>query len=194
VGPDDAGVHAERTLTTEHFVLEPIVQGHADELFAGLSAAALYSFIPGDPPASVEELRAQFRRWQARRSASGDEVWLNYAVREQASGHVCGTLQSTIVSVGFAYLAYFVFAEHWRRGVASEACRELVRVLFVTFGVDRVVAHVDTRNEASIRLLKTLRFQLVDTIPGADTFKGGVSDEFVFALTRPDWELSTRPG
>jgi RimJ/RimL family protein N-acetyltransferase len=98
-------------------------------------------------------------------------------------------LQSTIVGAKFAYIAYFVFPEHWRRrGVASESCQELIRALFLTFGVERVVAHLDTTNHASIRLLSRLRFQMVDTIFRADSFKGSVSDEFAFVLGPREWE------
>jgi [ribosomal protein S5]-alanine N-acetyltransferase len=183
----EARIQAARALTTDRFDLEPIVPHHAEELFAGLAEEQLYTFIPDDPPADVEVLRARFRRWEARGSAAGDEVWLNYAVRNRELGALCGTLQATVMAAGFAYIAYFVFRESWGAGIARESCREMIRFLFETFEMERVVAHVDTRNERSIRLLEAMQFQCTETIPNADTFKGGSSDEHVFTLTRAAW-------
>ena len=88
------------------------------------------------------------------------------------------------MAAGFAYIAYFVFVDSWRQGVAREACQELVRFLFESFPIDRVVAHDDTRNERSLRLLRALGFQLSETIRDADNFKGTSSDEHVLVRTR----------
>lgn len=108
----DANRSAQRPLVTERFLREPLVEAHADELFQGLSDPALYSFIPDEPPPSIEQLRRRFRGWEPRRSLSGDEVWLNYAIRDRASSRVLGTLQATVLPGRFVYLAYSVFSKH----------------------------------------------------------------------------------
>lgn len=173
---------ASSVLSTARFDLEPIVAAHAGPLFSMLSAEALYRFIPQEPPATVAELQALFERWEPRRSPAGDAVWLNYAIRERVSGSYCGTLQATVTPASHADLAYFVSPRFWGRGIATETCGELIRFVFDAFAVNRVLAYVDTRNTRSVRLLERLRFRRVSTIFGADTFKGSVSDEFVFEL------------
>src|SRR5688572_5255322 len=141
----DRAEHASAVLSTPRFVLEPIVGAHAEPLFSVLSQAALYDFIPEVPPATLEALRALFERWQPRRSPAGDQVWLNYAVRERASGSYCGTLQATVVPGKHAYLAYLVAPPFWGRGLATETVGELIGFVFEAFGVERALAHVDTR-------------------------------------------------
>jgi RimJ/RimL family protein N-acetyltransferase len=184
---------ASQALSTERFNLEPLVQAHAEKLILGLSDAELYCFIPDDPP-SAEALRDRFRRWERRGPPSGTEVWLNYAIRERAAERYCGTLQATVVPGDVAYVAYLVFAPLWGRGIATETCRELIRFVLESMGVQRVVAHVDTRNSRSIALLSQLRFRHVRSIAAADTFKGAVSDELVFELERSAWEGAASSG
>ena len=67
-------------LTTPRLVLEPLVPDHADALFAGLSDPLLYTYIPGDPPASVGALRARYPRLGLRWSPGGLERWVNWGV------------------------------------------------------------------------------------------------------------------
>jgi [ribosomal protein S5]-alanine N-acetyltransferase len=181
---------ASAVLSTERFVLEPIVAAHARPLFAVLSDSALYDFIPEEPPATLEVLRALFERWEPRRSPAGDQVWLNYGVRERATDSYCGTLQATVVPASHAYLAYLIAPQFWGRGLATETCAALIRFVFGAFAVKRMLAHVDTRNARSIRLLERLGFHKVNTIVGADTFKGSISDEFVFELDKSTWANS----
>jgi ribosomal-protein-alanine N-acetyltransferase len=183
---------AAQALATRRFDLEPLVPAHAEELFPGLSDAALYELIPDEPPASVAALRARFSRWEQRSSPSGAEIWLNYAIRERAAERYCGTLQASIVPGGIAYLAYLVFPSLWGRGIASETCTELIGFVFQTFGVQRMAAHVDARNGRSIGLLSRLRFRPMRTLVASDTPEGAVSDELVFELERSVWEGAGR--
>jgi RimJ/RimL family protein N-acetyltransferase len=76
-----------------------------------------------------------------------------------------------------------VFAEYWQNGYATEACRLALGFLFERFQINEVESLVDTRNEASMRLLQTLGFIRVGTIKQADFFKGSPSDEYRYKLT-----------
>ena len=42
--------------------LEPLAVSHAEEMFDGLRDGAAYSFLPDDPPKSVDALRARYAR------------------------------------------------------------------------------------------------------------------------------------
>ena len=53
--------------------------------------------------------------------------------------------------------------------------------------MDIVSALVDTRNEASWRLLEALGFKRNGTIKNADHFKGKPSDECVYEIKRGEW-------
>lgn len=170
----------EVVLHTKRLELEPIVPSHASRLFEALQAPAIYTYIPEEPPVSLLALSERYTRWSARQNEAGDQVWLNYAIRDRSNASYLGTVQATIVEPGRALLAYLLFPHAWGKGIASEACLALIRALFERFGVNKVAAHVDTRNTASWRLLESLSFERVATIENADVFKGKASDEYVY--------------
>lgn len=183
-------VHTEAIIRTERLNLEPIGPVHAERLWPLLRDAALYAFIPEMPPPNVEALRARYERWSRRGNVEGDEIWLNYACLLREEQWYVGTVQATVReesgerttrSRRRALLAYMTIPSAWRRGFAHEACNGLMHVLRDAFDVAVYEARVDTRNEASLGLLRSLGFEQVARIDGADTFKGVVSDEFVFA-------------
>jgi RimJ/RimL family protein N-acetyltransferase len=180
-------VDSERVLACDGQLLEPILRTHGKKLFDELQAPALYSFIPHEPPASIEELEARFERWAERKSPDNGEIWLNYAIFSSDESAYVGTLQATILSSGKAYIAYEVFPRFWRRGFAKSACNCLIDFVFESYQLQALSALVDTRNEGSWRLLESLGFKRVATLKDADFFKGSSSDEFAYELTKDAW-------
>jgi [ribosomal protein S5]-alanine N-acetyltransferase len=178
-------IKPETTLETPRLLLEPLQVPHAPALYEPLQASAIYHYIPEDPPASLEALVARYERLAARKSPDGREAWLNWAVRERGEGEYMGVLQATVRSDGTAYLAYILFPEFWGRGYAREGCGRILDLLFRGYQVYKVLAEIDTRNVASIRLVESLGFQRVATTPNADFFKGSTSDEYRYELLAP---------
>ncbi len=175
----------ENRYETERLLLEPLRGDHASELFELLSDERLYRHIPQDPPATLDALAARYRRLESRQSPSGDESWLNWAVRSKSAGVCMGRVEVTVRPDGRAILAYEIGPAFWRRGIATESCRRVIRALFEEAGVTEVVAEVDTRNMPSIRLLERLGFERGGFRPNADFFKGRASDEWSYRLSRP---------
>jgi len=138
--------------------LEPLVAAHADEMFAPMSAAAIYAYIPEQPPVSVTALRQRYQQLERGHSASGRERWLNWIVR-LGSGQCAGYVQATIHPAATADFAFVFAPEHWGRGVAFEACRAAIPSLERDFGVRALFATVDPRNLRSISLVQRLGFE-----------------------------------
>jgi RimJ/RimL family protein N-acetyltransferase len=174
----------EVVLETERLKLEPLHTSHAPEMFAFLSDPRLYEFIPRDPPATLASLLERFQRLETRRFPKGDEIWLNWVVRSKLDNQCLGRVEVTIRQDTSAYLAYEIEVASWGNGFATEACRRVIEALFGEFGVTLIVAEVDTRNSASIRVLERLGFQRGGLRKNADFFKGSASDEFTYTLTR----------
>lgn len=172
----------EAVLDTPRLVLEPLQPHHADELWAPLSDPRLYEHVPGDPPASLAALRERFTLLSSRRSPTGDQLWLNWVMRARSDAQARGRLEATVLPNGSAWIAYEVFAAHWRLGYATEGCRRMIGWLFDALGVQRVGAEVDSLNDASLRLLERLGFQRIQYRANADTFKGRVSHEWTLRL------------
>jgi ribosomal-protein-alanine N-acetyltransferase len=62
---------------------------------------------------------------------------------------------------GEATLAYYLARPYWGRGLATEAGRALVQYGFETLGLTRIVAGMNVKNLASIRVAEKLGFQCV---------------------------------
>ena len=163
-------------IATQRLMLEPLGAGHAERLFAPLSDPALYTFLPGDPPLSVEALHERYQRLEQRRSPDGKELWLNWAARQE-SGTYVGLVEATVRADASAQIAYFVFRPFQRQGFAAEAVEAVLAHLKNDIGIETACALLDMRNEASWRLLERLGFKRKQIIENADHFKGSSSDE-----------------
>lgn len=178
-----ARIDQELPFETPRLLLEPLVIGHAATLFEALQAPELYTYIPQEAPSSLEALTARFEALSGRCSPNGHEDWLNWALRQRATGVYVGTVQATVRANHTALLAYMVFPAFSRQGYARESCARVLAHLFEDYQVSRVAAEIDTRNTASIRLVETLGFTRVATTPSADFFKGAASDEYRYELS-----------
>lgn len=138
-------------------VLEPLLVAHASEMFEVLSDPAIYEF-ENEPPASVEALRDRYRRLEARRSADGREVWLNWALR-LPTGPLAGYVQATVLQDGSAYIAYELSSRYWRRGIGSSAVGAMLAELRSRYAVSLAVAVLKAQNHRSRGLLEKLGFQ-----------------------------------
>ena len=136
--------------------LEPLAVAHAAEMFGPMSAAAIYAYLPEDPPESIASLQQRYVQLERGRSANGRERWLNWIVR-LGSGQCAGYVQATVHPGSTADFAFVFAPEHWGRGIATEACRAALPRLS-GFAVRTVFATVDSRNSRSIRLLERLGF------------------------------------
>lgn len=169
-------------IETARLTLEPVVEDHAPKMLPLLLDEALYIYVPQDPP-NLDELRRRYKLWGTRKSPDGSEIWLNWMARERATGECIGHFQAGYDHKNGFSVAYTVGRTFQRRGYATESLGGVVNFLRSKMNAQSVKAWVDTRNLASIRLLRGLGFVQVQVIEDADEFKGTKSDEFVFELT-----------
>ncbi len=155
---------------------------HAAELFEALSDPSIYMFLPLDPLESVQAQASRIEDLLPRRDPRGEDLWLNWVVRERKSGRCVGRVEATVPPVGRASIAYLFAPAAGRRGLATEATRAMIRFLVIEGAVQGVEATIDRRNARSIRLVERLGFRLERSVPAADFFKGASSDEVVYGL------------
>ena len=72
-------------------------------------------------------------------------------------------------------------------GYATEAVRRLLGLAFDDFGLHRVIARVDARNDASARLARRLGMRQEAYLVRNEWFKGEWTDELDFALLEDEW-------
>ena len=174
-----------KILETERLTLEPLTVDHAAAYFDIAYNPALYTFIPRDPPYSLEKLTDRYKSLVDQISPDGTEIWLNWFIRLKVLPLTyIGKLEATILQDGKAYIAYEIDPTFQSKGYATEACRALINSLFADHSVKIIQAHVDTRNERSIKLLERLGLMRVQTLKDADFFKDTTSDEYVYELKK----------
>ena len=121
-------------------------------------------------------------------SEDGRGSWRNWVLVTRDEGRALGYFQATVREPEACTIAYVLSPAQWGHGHAREASVALISHLFESYDVPSVEAYIDTRNEASIRLVKSLGLVCMRTIHGADEFKGSSSAEHVFSVLRSAWD------
>lgn len=85
-------------------------------------------------------------------------------------------------------IGYELHPDYWRRGLAKEAVREVLRYSFVELGLYRMGAVTYPANEASSGMLKKLGFQQEGTLRGYLFQRGKSHDALIFSLLQPEWK------
>ena len=168
-------------LKTNRLALEKLNRNHDESLFEVLKDAAVYSYIPQNPPLSIAELRKCYTKLENNLLARDGETWINYAVRLLSTKEYIGRIEAT-VNDREAEIAYLFGSRYWGFGYASESVRRLITFLKQEYGVFTVKASTDTRNTNSIALLERLQFRFVKRIDEADHFKGETSNEYIYEM------------
>ena len=155
----------EHSLSTPRLVLEPLLESHADDIYESFVDERIWTYFPKLRPTGLQALRARFLRWSLGPPADTPEAlaWENWVGFLHESHEPVGTFQATMMRDGRAHLAYSIFLRYWRRGYASEAMSAVVEHLFQDHDIDRVVAEMDARNEASVALAKRLGLFVVES-------------------------------
>ena len=148
----------ESPIETERLMMRPFTLDDAEALHAVWGDPASKRFLGWPTPASVDETRSHLENIVRDERKHGFALC---AVIEKASGTLigdCGLFVSP--DHGDVELAYGLGRAWWGRGYATEAARACVRAGFDELGVERIVADVDSRNTASIRVLEKAGFEL----------------------------------
>src|SRR3989442_10656364 len=119
-------------IETGSLTLEPQTAAHAEEMFAVLSDPAIYEH-ENEPPPSLEWLRTRFAQLESRRSANGQEQWLNWVIRLPSS-ELIGYVQATVDRNGRAAIAYELSSPYWGRGLARQAVQAMISELVERLG------------------------------------------------------------
>ena len=152
-------------LATGRLRLDPLRIDDAEEMTATLDDPALYRFIGGGPPTSLE-LRDLYARWIAGPPRPSD-AWHNWAVRltdDTLIGHVQATAQERGRRADIAWILGTPWQGH---GYAAEAAIALVGWL-ERAGVQTITAHVHPQHAASARVAERAGLVATDVVEGGE--------------------------
>jgi ribosomal-protein-alanine N-acetyltransferase len=88
-----------------------------------------------------------------------------------------------------AYLGYYAFSPHQRKGYMRLALAAVVQRAFFTYGLHRLEANIQPRNRASRALVQSIGFQQEGFSPRYLKILGRWRDHERWAITREDWRV-----
>ena len=175
----------QATLRTGRIELVPLADEHLDfEVELDADPEVMRFLGPPRTRAEVEESHRQRRAIAA--AAPGLGFWVGIVAGEPVGWWI---LEPAGGVAGRAALGYRLLRRHWRRGLAGEGARELVRHGFEDLGLTEVVADTMAVNAASratmaavgLRYVQTYHEHWDDPLPGTEL------GEVQYALTRDEW-------
>ena len=87
-----------------------------------------------------------------------------------------------------ARIGYDLAQEHRRKGIMTEALREMLRYGFVEMGLNRIEVHADPRNVGSLAVVERLGFVREGVLRQTTFFRGSYLDDVCLSLFRREWE------
>ena len=130
---------------------------------------------------------AEVVEWARRRARAGDNTFLGLVVEHDGVPVGDSILMLQGVGLSQAEIGWTVLPEHAGRGYATEAARAMLRVAFEHYGVRRVVANLDARNDRSAALCERLGMRRESHKLGDFWSKGRWTDSYEYALLAEEW-------
>ncbi len=171
-------------LRTERLVLRPFEPADADAFAVGWASEEWTSLLLSRPMN-----RAEVGEMVRRRMDAGDGTFVGLVVATH-DGTVVGDsmlhLQGTGLTEG--EIGWTILPGSGGRGYATEAARAVLRLGFEHFGLRRVVANLDARNDRSAALCERLGMRREVHRLGDFWSKGEWTDSYEYALLREEWQ------
>jgi RimJ/RimL family protein N-acetyltransferase len=169
-------------LTTERLVLRPFDASDGEAFVDAWADEAWTSMLLTRPMNRAEVVEMIRRRTEP---ASGEIIGLAIVHDGVVVGDVMLHLQG--VGLSEAEIGWTILPQHGGKGYATEAARALLRLGFEHYGLRRVVANLDARNDRSAALCERLGMRReVDKV--ADFWsKGQWTSSYEYALLRDEW-------
>ncbi len=115
--------------------------------------------------------------------------WIQYAIENKETGKLIGdcAIKLDQYDIRIAEIGITISHLEQQKGYAKEVMIGILDFLFEKKGIHRVVEIVDVENEASIALLKSLKFRQEGYFVENIFFKGKWGSEYQFALLQREW-------
>ncbi len=175
-------------IATDRLRLRPLTHADVDALLAYRALPDACRYVPFDPMDRAAVLNKLERDWSVTElMAEGQALALGFEIK--ASGELIGDVTLFFHSEEHrsGEIGWMLNPAASGHGYATEAAHALLHLAFDDLCLHRVVARVDARNEASLRLGARLGMRREAHLIRNEWFKGEWSDEVDFALLEDEW-------
>ncbi len=184
----------QATLRTDRLVLVPLADEHLEHEIALDADPEVMRFLASGRARTrgeVEDLHRE--RVAAAQLVPGLGFWAGLVEGEFVGWWILEPpMRDQGPVAGQAELGYRLLRRHWRRGLASEGARELIRYGFEDMALGRIFAETMAVNAASratmtsvgMQHVRTFHPDFIDLLPGAGL------GEVEYAISREQWATS----
>jgi RimJ/RimL family protein N-acetyltransferase len=171
-----------------------------DDLLAYRSLEEVCRFVPYEPMTAHDIAEKLHTGW-SRTTIDAEGQALHLGAELIATGQLIGDVMLAFESAEHrsGEIGWVFHPGHSGHGYATEAAHAVLHLAFEQLGLHRVIARVDARNVASLRLGDRLGMRREAHLISNEWFKGDWSDEIDFALLEDEWagqhqQTGIRPG
>ncbi|NND04603.1 MAG: GNAT family N-acetyltransferase [Acidimicrobiia bacterium] len=173
---------------TDRLIIRPFTLEDAVGLAARRNEAEVSEHQNWIVPYPLEEAERITRELVAM-DGPADEEWWMAIVCDASTGETLGDLALHLTSKArTAEIGYSFSRQHWGNGYAVEATAALIEFLFETVGVTRVFGMLHPDNVASAMVLERCGLLFEGHTRSSFWLGDEVSDDWIYGMTRPDWE------
>ncbi len=167
-------------------LIRPVKGEDADSLFPLIYQSPITDSILWDGPTSLEVFRQDLEEREAR-TAGGDAHI--FTISREGTGAPVGSASIHPDDDQLrGDIGLWVGVPQQGKGYGTQVVRELVAYGFDQLGLEKIEANIFTGNWASRRIFEKNGFLLEGTIRSADRKRGQIVDEWLFGITRQDYE------
>lgn len=175
----------ENTIVTERLVIRPIDVSDADEIhkYAGNKEIDMMLFLPNDTiEQTVEFVRNAVREWSKEKPSVREYVMLH-------NSSIIGGIGLETIDESTFEIGWVVSKDYRNKGFTTEAGNALIGYAFDKLSAKKVIAHCDTRNIASEKVMKKLGMTLTDNSGTRFYERTGVtSGELTYCIEKSEYE------
>jgi RimJ/RimL family protein N-acetyltransferase len=188
---------SQATLRTSRILLAPLSDDHLEYEIELDSDPEVMRYLGNGRARTREEVEISHRRRLAAASrVPGLGFWAGFVDAEFVGWWILEPPERADQGPidGQAELGYRLLRRHWRKGLASEGARELIRHGFEDLGLTRIFAETMAVNAASRATMATVGMEHVRTfqMDWDDPLPGSEFGEVEYAISRQRW-LARRP-
>lgn len=175
-------------IRTDRLLIRPFIPADVIGLAARRNDPVVAKYQDWDLPYTLEQAERVVTKLAAMEGPENEEWWMA-VVCDPDTGEVFGDLAVKLTWEGRTAEVGYTFGSKYRgRGLAVEAMTALVEYLFEDLDVTRVFGMLHPDNPASAMLLERTGFLFEGHTKSSFWLGGEVSDDWIYGLTRPDWE------
>jgi RimJ/RimL family protein N-acetyltransferase len=178
-------------LRSERIELVPLADEHLELEVALDSDPEVLRYLNPGARTRAEVGEAHQRRMATARTAPGRGFWVGFVDGDFVGWWILQAPEGPGQPYGEdqADLGYRILRRHWRRGLASEGSRELMRYGFIDIGLRRIFAQTLAINTPSRAVMTSIGMSYARNFPAdyPDGVPGVEHGEVEYAITRDEW-------